>query len=62
MSFVSFPQGTSRQLATRLLGNKANGISIKRATIEQVELADVPTTKRLKTYSMEQGKVLKPIG
>ena len=43
VSFVSFPQGTSRQLATRLLGNKANGISIKRATIEQVELNDVPT-------------------
>jgi hypothetical protein len=58
VSYVQFAEGTSKQLATRLLGNKSNGISIKRATLEQVDFYDVPMTKRLKRYDVEAGQVV----
>jgi hypothetical protein len=58
VSYVQFAEGTSKQLATRLLGNKSNGISIKRATLEQVDFDAVPMTKRLKRYDVEAGQVV----
>ena len=56
VQFVRFPEGTSKQLATRLLGNRSNGINIKRATLQMVSQEQI--TKTPKVYDMELGQVV----
>jgi hypothetical protein len=56
VQFVRFPEGTSKQLATRLLGNRSNGINIKRATLQMVSQEQI--TKIPKVYDMELGQVV----
>ena len=55
-TFVSFPSNTSFQTAYRLLGNRSNGINIKRATISQVTRNQV--TKHIKHYDMATHQVI----
>ena len=56
-TFVSFPSNTSFQTAYRLLGNRSNGINIKRATISQVEPNQV--TKNIKHYDLATHQVVR---
>jgi hypothetical protein len=57
IQFVRFPEGMSQQLAIRLLGNKRNGINIRRATLQMVTQEQV--TKTPKVYDMESGQVVR---
>jgi len=57
IQFVRFPEGMSQQLAIRLLGNKRNGINIRRATLQMVTQEQV--TKTPKVYDMESGQVIR---
>lgn len=56
-TFISFPETTSFQTAYRLLGNRSNGINIKRATISQVEPNQV--TKYIKYYDFATHQVVR---
>ena len=56
-SFILFPDHISFQTAYRLLGNRKNGINIKRATISEVTISQV--TKHMKKYDMESGQVIR---
>lgn len=56
-TFVSFPSNTSFQTAYRLLGNRSNGINIKRATIQQVNLNQI--TKSPIRYDLTTNQVIR---
>lgn len=56
-TFILFPETTSFQTAYRLLGNRSNGINIKRATISQVTRNQV--TKHIKYYDMATHQVVR---
>ena len=56
-TYVQFPPQIDVQTAYRLLGNRSNGINIKRATIQQVNINQI--TKLPIRYDLTTNQVIR---